>query len=140
MSDFVLDASVALAWLLDEETGARANRALRRLEREDALVPQLWHLEVRNGLLSATRRGRLTGSASSERLEGLRHLPVRTDRDPDLGTAFVLAERHVLSFYDAIYLELAVRHEAPLATLDKALAGAAAASGLPLVCDPAPAG
>ena len=70
----------------------------------------------------------------------MRHLRVRTDRDPDLGTAFILAERHVLSFYDAIYLELAVRHEAPLATLDKALAGAAAASGLPLVCDPAAAG
>ena len=40
------------------------------------------------------------------------------------------------SFYDAVYLELAKRHTAPIATLDKALARAADAEGLPLVCDP----
>ena len=49
--------------------------------------------------------------------------------------AFALAERHGLSSYDAIYLELAKRHTAPLATLDKTLARAAADEGLPLVCD-----
>ena len=48
--------------------------------------------------------------------------------------AFTLAERHGLSFYDAIYLELAKRHTAPLATLDKALPRAAAYEGLHLVC------
>ena len=136
MSAFVLDASVALDWLLGEDD-PQAEIALRRLEREDALVPDLWHLEVRNGLLSAMRRRRLTGRASSERLEALHHLPIRTDRDPDLDTAFALAERHDLSFYDAIYLELAARHAAPLATFDKALSRAAATSGLTLVCEPA---
>lgn len=136
MSVFVLDASVALDWLLGEDD-PRAEVALRRLEREDALVPDLWHLEVRNGLLSAMRRRRVTGRASSERIEALHHLPIRTDRDSDLETAFALAERHDLSFYDAIYHELAVRHGAPIATLDKALARAAATSGLTLVCEPA---
>ena len=51
-------------------------------------------------------------------------LPIRTDMEPDMDIAFALAERHGLSFYDAIYLELAKRHTAPLATLDKALARA----------------
>ena len=136
MSVFVLDASVALDWLLGEDD-PRAEIALRCLEQDEALVPELWHLEVRNGLLSAMRRRRLTARASSERLEALHRLPIRTDREPDLDTAFALAERHDLSFYDAICLELAVRHGAPLATFDKALSRAAATSGLTLVCEPA---
>ncbi len=52
-----------------------------------------------------------------------------------MNIAFALAEKHGLSFYDAIYLELAKRHGAALATLDNALAGAAADEGLHLVCD-----
>ena len=48
---------------------------------------------------------------------------------------FVLAEKHGLSFYDAVYLELAKRHSAPLAMLDKALARVVDAEGLPLIAD-----
>jgi hypothetical protein len=44
--------------------------------------------------------------------------------------AFNLAREHVLSFYDALYLELAKRREAALATLDAELARAARAEGL----------
>ncbi len=60
----------------------------------------------------------------------LSDLPIRTDRHANLETAFALAERHALSFYGAVYLELACRHEAPLATFDNALARAAADEGL----------
>ena len=55
--------------------------------------------------------------------------------EPDPDIAFTLAERHGLPFYDAIYLELAKRHTAPMATLDKALARAVTHEGVPLVCD-----
>ena len=48
-----------------------------------------------------------------------------------------LARRHRLTFYDAAYLELAVREALPLATLDQALATAARAEGVPLVGDEA---
>ena len=135
MSFFVLDASVTVAWLFGEETASRAELALKRLEEDEALVPHLWHLELRNCLLAATRRERLTTHGPTERLNALRDLPIRTDMEPDLTIAFALAERHGLSFYDTIYLELAKRHAAPIATLDKALARAAAAEGLSLVCD-----
>ena len=140
MSVFTLDASVALAWLLGEEHDSGADIALRRLEQEEALVPDLWHLEVRNGLLAAMRRGRLAdddrqnGSGPCAiSLSGPTGIPISKPRSS-------LAERHTLSFCDAIYLELAGRHRVPFATLDKALARAAAACGLPLVCDPAGAG
>ena len=135
MSLFVLDASVAVAWLLGERTASGAEMALVRLEDNEALVPHLWHLELRNCLLVATRRGRLTIARPTDLLDGLGELPIRTDPNPDLSLALVLAEKHRLSFYDAVYLELAKRHAVPLATLDRALAQAADAEGVPLVCD-----
>lgn len=133
MNLFVLDASIALAWLLNEEAGSQANRAWLRLTDGDALVPQLWHFEVRNGLLVAMRRGRIAREAPAQLLRALERFRIRTDAEPDLETAFDLADRHGLTIYDAAYLETALRISAPLATLDKALAQAAAECGLSLV-------
>jgi predicted nucleic acid-binding protein len=130
VSRFVLDASVAVAWLLDDEEEARADAALGQLETEVCLVPQFWHLEVRNALLAAERRRRIRTHEVDERLRTLAELPVRTDTQPRIGTAFALARTHRLSMYDAMYLELAQRSDAPLATLDKALARAAGTAGL----------
>lgn len=136
MTLFVLDASIALAWLLNEEAGPQADRAWLRLKDGDALVPQLWHFEVRNGLLFAMRRGRIAREASAQLLGALERFAIRTDAEPDPEAAFDLADRHRLTIYDAAYLEAALRNSAPLATLDKALARAAAECGLSLVCDP----
>lgn len=44
----------------------------------------------------------------------------------------MLARRHRLTFYDALYLALALREGLPLATLDRALAGAAQREGVAL--------
>ena len=133
MSGLVVDASVALAWLLDDEDQPEAGRALDRLEDDGAVVPQLWHLEIRNSLLTAERRGRISLGEIDERLDGLSGLPIQTDEDPDLRSAFDLARRHGLSFYDALYLELAKRQRAELATLDRALGRAAASEGVPVL-------
>ncbi len=132
---FILDASVAGAWLLEETVNLLSERALTRLEDDEAAVPQIWHLEVRNCLLVAQRRGRIVSSRSAERLAALYSLPIRTDADADLEIAFALAERHGLTFYDAVYLELAKRRFAPLATFDKALGRAAVAERLPALFD-----
>lgn len=126
----MLDASVATAWLLDDEDEALSSAALERLETDEALVPQLWHVEVRSALLGAERSGRIRSDEVDERLRSLGDLPVRTDTDPRLGAALALARTHRLSIYDAIYLELAQRLDAPLVTLDKALARTCHATGL----------
>ena len=125
----MLDASVAAAWLLDDEDEPLSNAALVRLETEEAVVPQLWHVEVRSALLSA-ERGRIRSDEADERLLSLGDLPVHTDTDPRLGAVPGLARTHNLSMYDAMYLELAQRLDAPLATLDKALARTSHATGL----------
>ena len=132
MSTMVVDASLTLAWLLDDEADPRADVALKRLDENEALVPQLWHLETRNGLLTAKRRGRLTTDEVNDRLNALKGLPIRTDNRLDFQFAFELAELHTLSFYDAIYLELAIRREGELATLDRALSLAASIEGVML--------
>ena len=132
MSGLVVDASVVVAWLFDDEEEPRADRVLERLEEDGALVPQLWHLETRNSLLVAERRGRLSAGGVKERLDALKGLPIRTDEEPDLQSAFDLARAHGLSFYDALYLELAKRESTELATLDGALGRAAVAEGVSL--------
>ena len=132
MSGLVVDASVVVAWLFDDEDEPRADRVLGQLVEDGALVPQLWHLETRNALLTAERRGRLSSEEVKERLDALKGLPIATDEEPDLQSAFALARAHELSFYDALYLELAKRESAGLATLDSSLSRAAAAEGVPL--------
>ena len=133
MNAFVLDASVAITWLLDDEENPAADAARLRIVDGGAFVPQVWHLEVRNALLVAERRGRLTVASAVERLRSLRELPIYTDAEPDFEAAFELARGHRLAIYDAVYLELARRRNEALATLDAALVRAAAAEGLSLV-------
>ena len=133
MNDFVLDASVTLAWFLDDEQAPQADNVRARLIRERAYVPQLWHLEVRNGLIIAERRGRLSATRINECLEAIKRLPIQTDSEAVLDTVVSLARMHNLSVYDAVYLELAKRRDAALASLDGALLRAAAEEGVELV-------
>jgi hypothetical protein len=63
MKPFVLDASVALGWTLDNPVPASATRAKQALlSGTRAVAPALWHLEIANGLAVAERRGILTSS------------------------------------------------------------------------------
>ena len=133
MSTFVLDASVAITWLLDDEENPLADAARWRIVDGGAFVPQIWHLEVRHALLVAERRRRICAEGATERLRSLKELPIYTDAEPDLETTFELARSHKLAIYDAVYLELARRRNEVLATLDSALVRAATAEGLSLV-------
>jgi predicted nucleic acid-binding protein len=126
----VIDASVSASWLFDDENDPYAEAVLAALEGAEAIVPQLWHYEMRNILLVARRRQRITAPGLAERIAALTELPLASDLDPDLDRAMELAERHALTFYDALYLELARRRDAPLATLDAALQRAAKTEGL----------
>ena len=125
-----MDASVSASWLFDDEDEPIATSALADLEVAEGIVPRLWHYEMRNILLVARRRQRISARGLADRLSALAELPLATDVDPDLDRAMDFAERHGLTFYDALYLELAHRHRAGLATLDAALQRAAKSEGL----------
>ena len=130
ISLLVVDASVSASWLFDDEDEPYAKAVLAELEMAEGLIPQLWHFEMRNILLVARRRQRISARGLAVRLSALAELPLTTDVDPDLDRAMDFAERHGLTFYDALYLELALRRDARLTTLDAALQRAAKSEGL----------
>ena len=134
MSAFVLDCSIAAAWLFEDEAKPETDALLVQLRDGGAFVPNLWHLELGNVLIQAERRGRITSSQISTRLELITNLPIVTDAETD-GRAFreivTLACNHLLTTYDAAYLELAIRRGVPLATQDKALVRAATRTKVP---------
>ena len=130
LSPIVIDASITISWLLDDEVEPLASTVLNRVITHRAIVPPLWFYEVHNALLVGERRGRLSSEDVVARLHGVGRLPLTNDHDTDFPITPELARAHGLSFYDALYLELALRPNLLLATLDRALARAAAASGL----------
>jgi predicted nucleic acid-binding protein len=133
----VVDASVALAWILPDERPA-ALAALQRIRDDEGVAPALWWYEMRNGLVVNERRGRLTLEETERALRDLSSLTIAIDRSPDEEAVMALARRHRLTVYDAAYLELAMRRNLPLATLDAALVQAARAERVALVGDDQP--
>lgn len=129
---FVVDASVALGWALEDETHSLPAQALAQLLASEAWAPSLWWFELRNALVANERRGRLSEADTALFLNSVAHLPVKLDRDPDGTTVLMLARCHRLTVYDASYLELALRLGLPLASLDGELRQAARACGVPL--------
>ncbi|CVI55689.1 type II toxin-antitoxin system VapC family toxin [Agrobacterium leguminum] len=122
---FVVDASVVAAWFLPDEDGAVADDALARLETQDAFAPDLLSHELRNILLSAERRKRISADDIFAILMRFTSLPVTLSSSADHVSIIRLAQKHALSAYDAAYLSLAISHNAPLATQDRKLAAAA---------------
>ncbi len=129
MRRFILDASVALCWYFEDQTAAYTEAVFDCLAKgEQALAPSVWPLEMVNALVVAWRHK----SISSEQLENfiadLKDLPVEIDSQDNeraYSSIFRMSCQHRLSSYDAAYLDLAVLHGLPLATLDKNLRSAA---------------
>ncbi len=133
MSRFVVDASVALSWFLDDESDGYATQTLRKISSSTPTVPVLWAFEIANALAMAERRSRITELETGRVLALVRALPLEMDEAPVLTTmekVIELSRRHRISAYDAAYLELAVRLAAPLATLDRGLERAAKKAGV----------
>jgi predicted nucleic acid-binding protein len=125
---FVVDASIALAWCVNDERTEAIMNLLYSLDQTRALAPLLWPLETLNGLLVAQRRRRIHAHERAELVGFLRDLPITLDTETTEHAWTItieLAEHHRLSVYDAAYLELAQRRELPLATIDRGLAKAA---------------
>jgi predicted nucleic acid-binding protein len=132
----VLDASMAVAWVFEDESTAATDEILRRVRDEGAIAPSLWRLEVANALQIAIRRRRCDESYADRSLEDLAELPVVRDEKTDehaWGATKRLARQYGLSLYDAAYLELALRLQKPLASCDAALVRAAKQSGLSIL-------
>lgn len=132
MAAFVVDASVAAAWLLPDEATPFTEAALLATAAGEVWVPALWLLEMGNLLLSAQRRKRIDSAKRQQLATACDALRLRIDREPVAITALdTLAARHQLTTCDAAYLELALRRGLPLATFDTALLAAMGLAGVP---------
>lgn len=136
MSDLVLDASLALQWFLEDESGRQYGLSvLASLSSKRAAVPILWFYEVGNGLLMAHRRKRITLDQVDGFLTRLKALPIDSAQQVpgEILDLPALAQKYGLTNYDAAYLALAMRLNLPLATTDTDLRKAAAAAGVAMV-------
>jgi predicted nucleic acid-binding protein len=130
---FVIDASVVMAWCFEDEANPYADEVLESFTRATALAPIIWPLEVSNVLVVAERRGRITAADAVRFLNLLRQLPIIVVEEAAtriFGEILALARQQGLSVYDAAYLDLAMRSGLPLATQDAVLREAAARCGV----------
>ncbi len=133
---FVLDCSIAMAWLRHDEATPKAAALLNRLATGAALVPAWWFVEITNVLAAAERRGRITPLQCDAFIADLSKLGIeRDDEAPNRAFTHLLAlcRTHRLTSYDAIYLDLAIRRSLPLATLDNQLRRTARKLGVGLL-------
>jgi predicted nucleic acid-binding protein len=129
----VLDSSFLAAVVIDEARSPFARAAFAGFASARLIAPLLLNWEFSSVLLKKLRQDDI-GWLEAEALASVfERLEVAMDDAPGdavlLGT-ITLSQRRKLSAYDAAYLELALRREAGLATLDEKLTKAALAEGL----------
>jgi predicted nucleic acid-binding protein len=132
----VVDSSMTLAWYFEDEKTDESTAVLHRVVQAGAVVPALWRLEVLNGLQVAIRRRRIDVAYRDASLADLQSLVIAIDPGTNRqawSATLRLCDRFGLTPYDAAYLELALRRQLPLATLDGELVRAARAENVPLV-------
>jgi predicted nucleic acid-binding protein len=112
----VVDASVALKWVLDEHDSLLA----RALAARDLAAPDLLWSECANGLWRWVRSGALSGRVAHQRFVALRRAPVAlTPAAELLDRALMLAIELAHPIYDCVYLALALQREMQVVSADR---------------------
>ena len=135
MKPWVIDASVAGAWLTPEQHSDACDRHYSQARSQAGLyhAPNLWHWQVGQALLLACRGGGLPRAHYERGLELVAQAHVEIDAAPSLhrrSQVLRLAEAHQISYLDAAYLELVVRLNGTLLSRETPLLQAARACGI----------
>lgn len=118
MTGIVIDASVALKWVLDEEGSEEA----AQLAGQPLVAPELFLAECANALWATARRSDLTSAEVWSRLKALQSAPVeRVPLDTLIEDAMILALELNHPVYDCIYLALALQRNLVVVTADRRL-------------------
>ena len=128
----VVDASVALAWLVPSQSTAAAEAFRASAAAQTLLAPEVFRVEARHALVKLERRS-LAGpealNAGLPALEALFSITAQTSAEELVGVV-ALARAEQLGVYDAFYLSLALASRAALASRDSVLLAAAARRGV----------
>ena len=129
----VLDCSFCAALFLPHEKSNTVKDLFRKIDNDDVFVPvQFWE-EMAELLLAALKRGRLKHADALEinRLLTMYHFNTEVSFEGDYtGQLLDLAGLYGLSAMEAAYLELAVRKNAGLGTLNGKLKAACLKAGI----------
>ena len=132
----IVDTSIVGPLVLPDEAESLDPKTAARLFDSPVVVPHHWRLEIANMLRTAVRCQRIDLTQRAVILHRLAALDVLVDwpgQELVWTSVLALSDQFGLTPYDAAYLELAQRHGASLATLDRRLAAAGAALAIPLV-------
>jgi predicted nucleic acid-binding protein len=134
----VLDASFVLRYVLHTGAPRPHPAGLTALRDCELIVPPLWQAEIANALVMAERRSAATPERIGQALAAILALAPSVDGQAiDVPRNLECARAYGLSAYDSLYLELALRRRAALATFDTAMMAAAPRAGVRLFPDPA---
>jgi predicted nucleic acid-binding protein len=133
VSEFVIDASAALVWLVRSQATGASAAFLNARDQDRFVAPHIFSWEVGNVLLSLHRRRALGAEAHRDVVTELRALevaiePALTQVEIDELSGF--ARQAGLSLFDTAYVALAIERSAPLVSQDDRLLAAAAAQGV----------
>jgi predicted nucleic acid-binding protein len=130
---FVLDASVAVAWVVPSQATTYAGRVRLMAKREPFHVPAIFPAEVCNVIVTLERRSILSAQGAAAAAGVLSRLePVVHAAGLDVSELRQLANRYELSAYDAAYLALALELHLPVACGDRPLKRALTRAGVKL--------
>lgn len=127
MMRLVVDASVAIKWLVEEEGSDTAGRLLEG--DHDLHAPRLMASEVANALWRKVRLGEITRGEAGVLITAVTEMPLHWSNDETIcADAVRLAVTLDRPAYDCVYLALAHRIGAKVVTADARFANALAAT------------
>lgn len=118
-SALVVDSSVALKWVIEEDGSDQA----LALQGRELIAPALLRIETANVLRTLAARGALGVDQARQLFELLQSAPVTiVDHDDELeARALAIALELAHPVYDCVYLAVAEKTGLPLITADKRL-------------------
>jgi len=119
----IVDASVALKWVCEEEG---SDRAAALLDGRSLAAPAFWLVEAANALWRRVHRGELTQGEAEERIAALSNAPVQALALEGLisdGLKFACDLGHPV--YDCLYLAAAFQCQGQVLTADRRFHAAA---------------
>jgi len=119
LKEAVVDASVAVKWVVEEEY---ITNATLLLDYDTLYAPAHWRAEAVNVLWAKVFRGDLTAADAEERMAVLNRAPiVETGIAELVPRAFAISVAHAVTIYDSLYVALAAQRDILLVTADERL-------------------